>query len=52
MIVEILIGLIAICVVGYAMYWLRLRKRMKWDRIRQEQVKKLRLLKEKTQGGK
>jgi NhaP-type Na+/H+ or K+/H+ antiporter len=49
MIVEILIGLIAICVVGYAMYWLR--KRMKWDRIRQEQAKKLRLLKEKTQGG-
>jgi hypothetical protein len=46
MIVEILIGLITICVASYAIYWRR--ERMKWAKIRDEQVKILKRLKEKS----
>jgi len=46
MIEEIVIGLITLCVVSYAIYWRR--ERMKWAKIREEQVKMLKRLKEKS----
>ena len=44
MMVEIVVGLLAVGAVGYAIHWQR--ERAKWARIREGQMKKLKLLKE------
>ena len=50
MIVELGVGILAIGALGYSIHWYR--KRMKWARIRKEQVQKLKLLKRISKRGK
>lgn len=52
MMVEIVVGLLAICAAGYAVHWHRKRVKDKreqaeWDKMREEQLEKLKFLKEK-----
>ena len=50
MIVELGVGVFAICAAVYAIYWRR--ERAKWARIREEEMKRLKLLKKKMKGRK
>ena len=45
MIVEIVVGLLAICAAGYAVHWHR--RRAKWAKIREGQLRRLKRLKRK-----
>ena len=48
MIVELGVGLLAIGAVGYAIHWQR--ERAKMDRLREEGLSRIKLLKEKIEG--
>lgn len=49
MIVELGVGIFAIGAVGYAIYWQR--RRAMWAKIREDQLKRLKWLKKKFEGG-
>ena len=53
MIVELGVGILAICVLGYAIHWQRERVRLakvRWTKIHKKQVKRLKLLKKMEKG--
>ena len=47
MIVELGVGLFAVGVLGYAIYWRR--EQMKWGRIREKQMKRLKWVKKELE---
>ena len=49
MIVELGVGIFAIGAVGYAIYWQR--RQARWAKMREEQLRRLKWLKKKFEGG-